>query len=45
MFEKLYYILIMAVVVIAIFFVVSSMSFSGRLAEGPHSLVFAQLTT
>jgi hypothetical protein len=30
----------MAVIVIVIFFVVSSMSFSGRLAEGPHSLTF-----
>jgi hypothetical protein len=29
----------MAVIVIAIFFVVSSMSFSGRLAEGSHFLV------
>ena len=37
MFERLHYILIMTVIVIAIFFVVSSMSFSGRLAEGqPH---------
>ncbi|KAF9535642.1 protein PTM1 [Crepidotus variabilis] len=33
MFERLYYILLSAVVVIAVFFVVSSMSFSGRLAE------------
>ncbi|KAG5654686.1 hypothetical protein H0H81_007442 [Sphagnurus paluster] len=33
MFERLYYILLGAVVVIAIFFVVSSLSFSGRLAE------------
>ncbi|KAG6817752.1 hypothetical protein H0H87_004543 [Tephrocybe sp. NHM501043] len=33
MFERLYYILLATVVVIAIFFVVSSMSFSGRLAE------------
>jgi len=38
MFERLYYILIMAVIIIAIFFVVSSMSFSSRLAEGPHFL-------
>ncbi|KAJ4485867.1 lung seven transmembrane receptor-domain-containing protein [Lentinula aciculospora] len=34
MFEKLYRILIFTVIVIAIFFVVSSFSFSGRLAEG-----------
>ncbi|KAJ3981195.1 lung seven transmembrane receptor-domain-containing protein [Lentinula detonsa] len=34
MFEKLYHILIFTVIVIAIFFVVSSFSFSGRLAEG-----------
>ncbi|KAF8167666.1 lung seven transmembrane receptor-domain-containing protein [Crassisporium funariophilum] len=33
MFQQLYYILLFAVMVIAIFFVVSSMSFSGRLAE------------
>ncbi|KAG6866041.1 hypothetical protein C0991_009138 [Blastosporella zonata] len=33
MFERLYYILLVTVVVIAIFFVVSSLSFSGRLAE------------
>ncbi|KAG6914637.1 hypothetical protein DXG01_016198 [Tephrocybe rancida] len=33
MFERLYYILLATVVVIAIFFVVSSLSFSGRLAE------------
>ncbi|KAG5644624.1 hypothetical protein DXG03_008102 [Asterophora parasitica] len=33
MFENLYYILLGAVVVMAIFFVVSSLSFSGRLAE------------
>ncbi|KAF9567045.1 protein PTM1 [Agrocybe pediades] len=33
MFERLYYILIFTVFVIAIFFVVSSLSFSGRLAE------------
>lgn len=34
MFTWLHRILLMTVVVIAIFFVVSSMSFSGRLAEG-----------
>jgi hypothetical protein len=34
MFTRLNYILIFSVVVIAAFFVVSSMSFSGRLAEG-----------
>lgn len=34
MFERLYYILLLTIVVIAIFFVVSSLSFSGRLAEG-----------
>ena len=34
MFERLYYILLLAVLVILIFFVVSTMSFSGRLAEG-----------
>lgn len=34
MFTRLHYILLFTVVVIAIFFVVSSMSFSGRLAEG-----------
>jgi hypothetical protein len=45
MFERLYFILIMAVVVIAIFFVVSSMSFSGRLAEGSHFLVFPLSST
>ncbi|KAG6862135.1 hypothetical protein C0995_004217 [Termitomyces sp. Mi166 len=33
MFQRLYYILLGTVVVIAIFFVVSSLSFSGRLAE------------
>uniref|UniRef100_A0A8H7Y739 Uncharacterized protein n=1 Tax=Psilocybe cubensis TaxID=181762 RepID=A0A8H7Y739_PSICU len=33
MFQKLYYILLFTVFIIAIFFVVSSMSFSGRLAE------------
>ncbi|KAG6821415.1 hypothetical protein H0H93_014212 [Arthromyces matolae] len=33
MFERLYYILLGTVVIIAIFFVVSSLSFSGRLAE------------
>jgi hypothetical protein len=35
MFKRLYYILLATVVVIAIFFVVSSVSFSDRLAEGP----------
>lgn len=34
MFERLYYILLSVVMVIAIFFVISSMSFSGRFAEG-----------
>lgn len=36
MFERLYYILLFAVLIIAIFFVVSTMSFSGRLAEGEY---------
>ena len=45
MFERLYYILIMAVIVIAIFFVVSSMSFTSRLAEGLDSLVFPLSST
>ncbi|KAH7880907.1 lung seven transmembrane receptor-domain-containing protein [Lentinula edodes] len=40
MFEKLYRILIFTVIVIAIFFVVSSFSFSGRLAEGTLGLTF-----
>lgn len=34
MFERLYYILLFSVLIIGVFFVVSSMSFSGRLAEG-----------
>ena len=34
MFQRLYYILLASVVVIAVFFVVSSYSFSDRLAEG-----------
>lgn len=34
MFQRLYYVLLFTVFVIAIFFVVSSLSFSGRLAEG-----------
>ncbi len=34
MFERLYRILLLTVLVIAVFFVVSSFSFSGRLAEG-----------
>jgi ABC-type transport system involved in cytochrome c biogenesis permease subunit len=34
MFENLYRILLFTVVVIAVFFVVSTLSFSGRLAEG-----------
>jgi len=34
MFERLHYILLSVVMVIAIFFVISSMSFSGRFAEG-----------
>lgn len=38
MFERLYHILLFAVLVILIFFVVSTMSFSGRLAEGIISL-------
>ena len=37
MFMWLHRILLMTVVVIAIFFVVSSMTFSGRLAEGASS--------
>lgn len=44
MFERLYYILVMAVIIIGIFFIVSSMSFSGRLAEGPHFPVFLCLS-
>lgn len=34
MFKRLYYILLGTVVIIAVFFVISSMSFSDRLAEG-----------
>jgi hypothetical protein len=37
MFTRLYHILLMTVVVIAIFFIVSSLSFTGRLAEGTLS--------
>lgn len=37
MFEKLNYILLAVVLVIVIFFVVSSFSFSGRLAEGMYA--------
>lgn len=40
MFRRLYYILVMAIIVIVIFFIVSSMSFSGRLAEGLSLLMF-----
>ena len=43
MFKRLYYILLATVVVIAIFFVMSSVSFSNRLAEGApviHESVF-----
>ena len=40
MFERLYYILLFSVLIIGVFFVVSSMSFSGRLAEG--SLTYFQ---
>jgi hypothetical protein len=36
MFRRLYKILIGAIIVIAIFFVVSSLTFTGRLAEGAH---------
>lgn len=43
MFERLYYILIFTVIVIAIFFVVSSFSFSGRKAEGTFT-TFCLLT-
>lgn len=45
MFTKLYRILLGAVAIIAIFFVVSTMSFSARFAEGktPFSLVVASL--
>lgn len=39
MFERLYYILLLSIFIIAIFFVVSSMSFSGRLAEGMYSFL------
>lgn len=39
MFERLYYILLLSIFIIAIFFVVSSMSFSGRLAEGAYSFL------
>lgn len=35
-FEKLYYILLLVVAAIAVFFVVSSFTFSGRLAEGTY---------
>lgn len=38
MFQRLHYILLFVVVVIAIFFVVSSLSFSGRLAEGDATM-------
>ena len=38
MFQWLYRILLMTVVMVAIFFVVSSMTFSGRLAEGQSSI-------
>lgn len=38
MFQKLNRILMLAVVVIGVFFVVSSLSFSGRLAEGEFSI-------
>jgi hypothetical protein len=34
MFKRLYYILLGAVAIIAVFFVISSVSFSDRLAEG-----------
>lgn len=34
MFQKLHYLLMFTIVIIGIFFVVSTMSFSGRLAEG-----------
>ena len=36
MFTKLYRILLVAVLIIGIFFVISSLSFSDRLAEGVH---------
>lgn len=40
MFSRLYKLLLLTVVVIGIFFVVSSMTFSGRLAEGkPQSFL------
>lgn len=47
MFMWLHRILLMTVVVIAIFFVVSSMTFSGRLAEGEllHSPVAVHVLT
>ena len=38
MFQRLHLILLFAVIVVVAFFVVSSMSFSGRLAEGSWSL-------
>ena len=44
MFERLYYILLSVVAVIAIFFVVSSMSFSGRFAEGDPYFFFVNLS-
>jgi hypothetical protein len=38
MFQRLHLVLLFAVLVVIAFFVVSSMSFSGRLAEGSCSL-------
>lgn len=45
MFERLYYILLLSIFIIAIFFVVSSMSFSGRLAEGMYCFLFKTQST
>jgi hypothetical protein len=39
MFKRLYYILLGTVAIIAVFFVISSVSFSDRLAEGVSSSV------
>ena len=41
MFQKLQYILLFVVFVISIFFVVSTLTFSGRLAEGTGSVYYA----
>lgn len=41
MFQKLQYILLFVVFVIAIFFIVSTLTFTGRLAEGTESVYWA----